>query len=138
MDKFNKLYKMIMEDKTQEVNNKIFDYIDNGQNFDDLPYQEQRQIIQTMDQNVKVYGEEAKGLYQNVNQFSLYSLLKQFDKQLFKKYSEDDWGFDNSRKYANQLKNKNVITNQYAYYSNVKGEQTWQDVAEEVWEYYEV
>lgn len=127
-----------MEDKTQEVNNKIFDYIDNGQNFDDLTYQEQRQIVQTMDQNVKVYGEEAKGLYQNVNQFSLYSLLKQFDQQLFKKYSEDDWDFDNSRKYANQLKNKDVITNQYAYYSNIKGEQTWQDVAEEVWEYYEV
>ena len=127
-----------MEDKNQEINQKVFDYIDKGQNFDDIPFEQQRQIVETMDQNIQTYGQEARGLYYNVYQFSLASLLKQFAPELYKKYQNENWyDQDVAKKYAAQLKTID-IPNNYAYYSNEKGEQTWQDVAKEVQEYYGV
>ena len=52
-----------MEDKNQEINQRVLDYIDRGQNFDDIPFEQQRQIVANMDQNIQVYGQEARGLY---------------------------------------------------------------------------
>ena len=140
MNKFDQLYNLIMEDKNQEINQKISDYIDNGQNFDDIPFEQQREIIQNMDQNIQVYGQEARGLYYNVYQFSLTFLLKQFAPELYRKYQNENWyDEDVAKEYASMLKNSNVtIADSYAYYSNDKGEQTWQDVANDVWEYYGV
>ena len=138
MNRFNKLYKLIMEDKTQEINQKVSDYIDKGQNFDDIPFEQQRQIVANMDQNIQVYGQDARGLYYNVYQFSLASLLKQFAPELYKKYQNENWyDQDVAKEYAKELKNID-IPNSYAYYSNEKGEQTWQDVANEVMQYYEI
>ena len=138
MSRFNRLYNLIMEDKNQEINQKVLDYIDNGQNFDDIPFEQQRQIVANIDQNIEVYGQDARGLYYNVYQFSLASLLKQFAPELYKKYQNENWYDQNvAKEYAAQLKNVD-IPNNYAYYSNDKGEQTWQDVANEVWEYYGV
>ena len=140
MNKFNKLYNLIMEDKNQKINQKISDYIDDGKNFDDIPYQEQREIIQNMDQNVQVYGEEARGLYYNVTQFNLCFLLREFYPELYRKYQKEDWNDqDVAKKYAATLKDDKIeIPNYYAYYSKDKGVQTWQDVANDVWEYYGV
>ena len=140
MNKFNKLYNLIMEDKNQKINQKISDYIDDGKNFDDIPFEQQRQIVANMDQNIQVYGQEARGLYYNVYQFSLASLLKQFAPELYRKYQKEDWNDqDVAKKYAATLKDDKIeIPNYYAYYSKDKGVQTWQDVANDVWEYYGV
>lgn len=113
--KFDRLYNLIMEDT-----------------FDDLPYQEQRERVQSS------FEQGANTLWQSLEQFDLFVLILNFDDEMFAKYKEDDWSYQNSKKYAKELKDKNIVNDNYAYFDNVKGEQTWQDVANEVWEYYGV
>ena len=123
MDKFNRIYNLIMEDSTE---------------FFGLPYQEQRErVYYSFEQGAPV-------VWQSLEQFDLFTLLLEFGDE-WEKYKDDDWSYQNSKQYAKRLKERiesdsfQFPANDFAYFSTQeKVQKTWQDVADEVWSYYEV